>query len=501
MNIFTSAFWKGQRGPPDAPIGCPPTVAPERRDAFVFLSPFVVGVGSRSVAQIVAFLQIMIAARFIDLSGFGTYTLGWASCVIMVSFVYTGFYQALLRSADFDSERDTGFWSMAAIGLGGSVVLVAVGLGLRGSDATMAAVFLALAPLPVLRALVAWNEVHLIRDRRVRLVSTYGMISECASLLVTWICLTRGLGLFSLVYGRYTVLAVELVVALVASHSRPAFRFSGSVFGRLRLTALPLWGTSALGMFSNYGVDLILGAFLNTAAVGTYRSGARISQTAADLVYQPISTMTWSRMSQFEKAGRHDALRTVWLEHMGFGAILVWPTLAAFAMLAGDLVLFLFDETWLPAAPVIVILCLSRAVGFLSVLLEPSMLCQGKGAAQMWVRAAAAVALLLSLAAFGRFGAPHAATAHAVASVVSAVLSVAVIFPSLKISARDALRALLPAMTLSALCVAGLILSNGARAALGPTDGLLAAIAGLAVVWVLAVAWCLKRGFVTLPSP
>ncbi len=483
-----------------APKDRRPVLAP-MRILSVLMSPFVIGVGSRMAVQLIAFVQIMIAARFVDMSGFGTYTLGWATCVIFVSLVYTGFYQALLRSLDFQAERHTGFWSMAAIGAGGAVVMAGVGLLLHRSDSTMATVFLSLAPIPALRALVAWNELHLIRDRRVRLVSLYGMASESVALGVTWLCLRQGLGLFAMVYGRYAALAVDMAVALTASRSLPAFHFTGAALGRLRLTAFPLWGTSAMAMSANYGADLILGGFMNTASVGAYRGGARVSQTAADLVFQPMNTIAWSRMSQVEKAGRHGELRAVWLEGMGFGALLLWPILVTFAVLAKDLVVFLFDKSWLPAAPVIAILCISRGLGFLSVLLEPSMVCQGKGNTQMWVRGAALAAFLLALATFGRFGAPQAAWSHVVMSLVSAVLSVAVIFPSLQISARAALKALAPAMGLSALCYAGLILSEGARAAMGATDGLFSAVAGLVVVWVVAVGWFLKRGIVTLPRP
>jgi O-antigen/teichoic acid export membrane protein len=498
MSFWVRAFRGLWSALTDAPHG---DGQPRPRVLSVLTSPFVIGVGSRMAVQVIAFAQIMIAARFIDIAGFGTYALGWATCVIFVSLVYTGFYQAQLRSADFEADRHTGFWSMAVVGASGSLIMGAVGLILGGSDSTVALVFLALAPVPTLRALVAWNEVHLIRDRRVRLVSVYGMLSEIVALGVTWICLVQGQGLFALVYGRYAALVVDSAIAVLASRSYPRLQFTTAAFARLRQTAFPLWGTSAMGMSANYGADLILGAFMNTAAVGAFRGGARISQTAADLVFQPMNTIAWSRMSHYEKAGRQGELGSVWLENMGFGALLLWPILVAFGVLAKDLVIFLFDETWLPAAPIIVILCLSRGVGFLSVLLEPSMVCQGKPATQMWVRGAALAVFLLALATFGHLGASQAAWSHVIMSVVSAILSIAVIFPSLHISARAAIRAFLPATALSTFCLVGLIVTEGARATLGATDGLLVAIAGLVVTWVAFVAWSLKRHLVTLPRP
>ncbi|WP_102110454.1 oligosaccharide flippase family protein [Oceaniglobus roseus] len=467
----------------------------------LLLSPMAVGMGARVAVQLVAFVQIMIAARYLELADFGTYTLGWACCVILISLVYTGFYQALLRSPDFETERHTGFCAMAAIGAGGAALMVAVGLATLGNGADTGAVFLALAPLPLLRALVAWSEAHLVRDRRVRFVSLYGMVSESIALVVTWGALLAGSGVFALVFGRYAVLAVEMAMVLMADRSRPRLAFSGAAFARLRTTALPLWGTSGLGMMSSYGADLILGAFLNTAAVGAYRSGARISQTAADLIFQPLNTISWSRMSQAEKAGEHHELKRIWLDHTGFGAALLWPILAAFAILAKDLVLFLFDATWLPAAPVIVLLSLSRGVGFLSVLLEPAMVCQGLGRTQLWVRAVALVAFIAALLTFGRFGAAEAAWAHVLMSAVSSVLTVAVIRATLKVGLAEILRTLAPAVAITALCIAGLELSAPARAALGATGGLLSAVAGLAVVWGLAVLFCLRRRYIALPRP
>lgn len=495
MEIIVRTF-RGRRNlPQKAPA------AMWRKVLSTLMSPFVIGVGARMVVQAVAFAQIMIVARFVDISGFGTYTLGWATCVIFVSLVYTGFYQALLLSPDFEADRHTGFWSMAIIGAGGSVVMAALGLLLPGHDTVMAAVFLALAPMPVLRAIIAWNELHLVRDQRVRLVSLYGMASESTALLVTWLSLREGHGLFALVYGRYAALAVDFAATVLGSRSYPALRFAWAAFGRMRQTALPLWGTSAMAMSANYGADLILGGLMNTAAVGAYRGGARISQTAADLIFQPMNTIIWSSMTRAEKAGRRDDLGRIWLEAMGFGAAMLWPILVAFAVLSKDLVVFLFDASWGPVAPVIVILCFSRAIGFLSVLLEPTMVCQGKGTTQMWIRGTALVTFLLALAAFGRFGAAEAAGAHVVMSVLSSSLSITVIFSSLRISAEAATRAFLPAIVISGLCYAGLALSAGLRAEMGPTPGLLAAVAGLVVIWVATVGWCMKRGIVTLPRP
>ncbi len=448
-----------------------------------------------------AFFQIVLASRYIDLTGFGTYALGWASAVIIVAFVYTGFYQALLRSTAFEDERDTGFWLMAAIGGGGAVLLAAVAWALADRQPATAAVFLALAPFPLLRAPVAWNELHLVRSQRVRLVSSYGMVSELLALGVTFVALERGLGVMALIFGRYVTILVELAITLLAVRVLPRLRLSLAHFRRLRVTAFPLWGTSALAMFSNYGADLILGAFLNPAAVGAYRGGARISQTAADLVFQPLNTISWSRFSRLEKQGDVAGMRQSWLANMGFGAALLWPMLASFALLSEDLVTVLFGPTWLPSAAIIGILSLSRALGFMSALLEPALVCRGQGAAQMRIRAVSAAILLAALLLFGRNGAAPAAWSVVLAQGVTAVVALVVMLPALDLRLSRAARAMLPAVIVTALCAIGLWATEPLRAGLAGSAGLWAAIAGLALFWFAAAAVCLRRGWLVLPAP
>lgn len=480
--------------------GADPVPGPGPGRLAVLTSPFAVGVGARIAVQIIAFAQIMIAARYVDLSGFGTYTLGWAVCVIAVSFVYTGFYQALLRDPAFDAAKNSGFWAMAAIGALGGGAMALVGAVL-GAGTPIGLVFLLLAPIPAARAHVAWAEAHLVRDRRVRLVSLYGLASEAAALAVVILGLRAGWGLFALVAGRHAALLVEGAVALAASRAWPGRGASRARLASLRQTALPLWGTSALGMFANYGADLILGVFLNTAAVGAYRSAARISQTAADLIFQPLNTLSWSRLSQLDKAGQRAGFKAVWLEHMGFGAIVLMPILVAFAMLAPELVVFLFDASWLAAAPVIAILCLSRGLAFFASLLEPVLSCQGRGRAQLWVRGIAALVTLAALVLFGRFGAEAAAGAHALASGVAAVLALAVMIPSMQISLWEAARAHAPAAALSLACALGLLATESLRSRFGLAAEVLSAVALLALIWGTGVAWCLRRGAVVLPKP
>ena len=475
----------------------------------VLTSPYAIGVASRFLVQIVAFVQVMIASRYLGLAEFGIYALAWAATVIANSFVYTGFYQALLRSPDIGRDRDTLFWAILAVGLAGGAVIGGIGFGIywnfgafTGSvSATTALALCLLAPIPILRAPAAWNESQLIQEQRVRSASSHVVASELCAALVGWLCLRAGYGVLSLIAARYAAVAVELTITTLLIRRVPKLRVDRMTLAQARKTAVPLWGTTAMGMFSNYGADLILGVFLNPAAVGAYRGGARISQTVSDLVLQPLTMLSWSSFTQLEKQGAQQGMRDVWVQNMGFGAVLLWPILACVALLAPELVSVVFDETWLPAAPIVAILCLARAIRFLSVLLEPALICNHQGQRQLRIRFIGAVLLLACLLGFGRYSGAAAAYAHVATSVVVAALSLIAMMGLLQITMRDLARALLPAGAIGGVCVAVVFTSQGWRDAGDPGFGLALTVAALVAVWLVLVGLALRARLLNLPRP
>ncbi|MCR9125583.1 MAG: oligosaccharide flippase family protein [Rhodobacteraceae bacterium] len=461
-----------------------------------FGSPYVVGVTARLSVQILSFAQIMIASRFVGLTEFGTYALAWAIAVIINTFLFTGYYHALLRTTEYDRNRDTIFWIMAMQGVGGAAVMLGVGVLAGGA---VGQTFVMLSGFPLLRVLTSWNEANLVRSKRTRSASSYVVLGEILAATTILIGLNAGLGVAALVLGRYAASISDLILTTLLVRLRPGLRFHRDAMVEGWATALPLWGTNAMKMFSNYGADLILGAFLNPAAVGTYRGGARMSQTVADLIMQPVELLSWSRFTRLEKQGDLDGLRTAWTETMTMGAACAWPILISFALLSEEIVTVVFAEIWGPVAAIVVIMCVSRSILFLSALLEPTMICRGQARTQFRVRTAGAVVLLVSLLAFGRLSGEAAAMAHVVTSSVVAALSLWFMGRELDLRARGLIRAFLPAIVLTAAC-AGLIAATAPlRAQMGTTPGFALTVGCLFVFWVGALALGLKRGIIVLP--
>jgi O-antigen/teichoic acid export membrane protein len=465
-------------------------------------SPYVVGVIARMLGQVISFLGVAIASRFLDLQAFGTYALAWAATVIATTFVFTGFYQALLRSREYGRDRDSLFWLKLGVGSAGSLVIFVLGQAAGGLSSPTGFALCALAPIPALQSASAWWEAQLVRAKRVRAASLYVVAAEALGLVTTFMMLRVGWGIEALIAARYTVTIVGLVLTGSLVRALPRLTIRRDATRSAAATALPLWGTSSIGLFSNYGADLILGAFLNPAAVGAYRGGARIAMTASDLVLHPLVLLAWSKFTRLEKDGEPtDALRRAWLDSMAIAAAILWPIAASVALLAPMLVTAILDATWLPAASIVSILSVSRALSFLSALLEPTMMCSGNPGKQLRVRAVGAVSLLILLLTFGRYGPEAAAFAHVATSVTVASLSLTAMARVLSIRVSELVSAFLPGLVLALLSVLAILSTETPRSMLGGNLGLVATIGLVGAVWGLLMAVFLNRRVLVLPTP
>ncbi len=464
-------------------------------------SPYTVGVISRILAQLITFVSIMLTSRYVDLASFGSFVLAWTVTVIFTGLIYTGFYQALLRSDAPDHDASSYFWLMGMLALTGTCVSGTIGLIAGGTATETGLAFVLLAPGLLLTFPIAWNEAQLVAAKRLRTASIYALIAQLAMLAATWIALRQGYGIVALIIGDYVASFVALALTFALVRYWPRFEIRRAALRHSMGTVPNLWGTSLLAMFSNYGADLILGAFLNPAATGAYRGGSRITQTISDFVLQPLGMLSWSRFSRLEKQGQLDQLRDSWSDNMSVAGALIWPMMLSLALLAAPMVQVIFEETWLPAASVVVILAASRAIRFLSALLEPTLLCTGQNRKQLQIRLAGAALFLVTLLAFGRLSAEMAATAHLVSSVGIAILATAACNQVLGLSMRDLCVVLLPGAVIALACAALIIATAPLRASMGVAPGLFATIAALILLWSGAMALCLKRGWLRLPQP
>lgn len=464
-------------------------------------SAFAVGLTSRLLVQLFALVQIMMASRHFGLADFGAYALAWACAMIFASFMYTGYYQALLRSKTPDEDRNTIFTVTLAIGALAGLVLLLTGTVIVEYQSLTSRICIAFAVLPLLDAVVAWNDVHLLRDARVRTSSLINAAAEALATLVLLLALREGYGAMALVFGRYAAVGLQFALTCTAVRRLPRLALQMPVLRRGWPTAMPLWISSGAGMLTNYGIDLILGAFLNPSQVGAYRGGARISQTAADLIQQPLTILTWSRFSRLDKTGHRHRIKNYWRVNMSFAAAAGWPVMLCVALMAEEIVTVVLDESWLPAAAVIGILSLVRAIRILSLHLEPTLVNFDQQYLLLKIRLFGLVLLTAAMFLYGRLGAVEAAYAQLATVAVMAVISLTTASHIVKIAPSDILKTFLPALLISLLCGLLILATGTLRAGGSPAAGLFLTLLAVAALWCGSVAVLVSKRLLRWPTP
>lgn len=465
-------------------------------------SAFAVGVASRVAAQVSAFVLVLVASRSLDLAEFGAYAIASALSVIFTTLVYTGIYHILLRSPDLDRDRDTFFLLQLGIGCAGAAAMAGAAFlfGDPGSGSTAFAL-LSLSPIPALASMSAWMESQLVRAGRIRTTSSAVMASELVSLLTAILMFRAGHGIGALILARFTSMAFILVLYGVLVRRAPRPRLRHATARAALKEAWPLWGSVSLGMLSNYGADIILGAFLNPTAVGAYRAGSRVANTAADVVVQPLGQISWARFARLEADSTPELIRTAWKENMALGFALVVPAMVSLYLLAPGIVAVLLDPSWGAAAGVVTILALARGTYVLTFLLEPTLTCLGRGRQQFYVRAADAALLVALLLTIGRSSAEAAATAVLVKDVLISVVALRITMAAAGLRLADLTRTMAPGLGLGILC-AGVILATGrVEPDITSYAGLGLAAGAVLLVWSGAIAGLLRRKLLVLPTP
>ncbi len=463
-------------------------------------SQYLVGVITRIGGQITAFLLVLVASRHLDLTEFGTYALAWAIIVIANTHVFSGLYHAVLRLDDVTDKADTLFWMILAVGGIGAAISAGMGYLAGGLDNPVGFALISMSPIPLLFTLTAWNEALLVQAGRIRGATIYVFASELVGFGVALYGFSAGFGMFSLILSRLVWALSGLVITGLLVRRLPRLRFDPDVARASLRAAWPIWGSVNVTMFSNYGGDLVLAAFLNPGAVGAYRGGARIANTAGDVLLQPLTMMSWSRFARLEASGDQNLIRRAWVENMAVSNALVWPLLLGVTLMAPAIVATLFDAKWGAAAGVVAILSMARAFLSIGNLLEPTMVCLERSQLQLYIRVAGAALMLAFLLLFGRFSGEAAAYAVLLANMAIGVVSLVAMVRILSLTRADLSHSFVPAGFITLACTATILAMGPARDSLSIALGLVATVGVVFVVWVAMLAFCLIRGILVLPT-
>ena len=309
--------------------------------------------------QGMGFVISIILARLLVPEDFGTLALLALFLGIASLFVDVGFTSALIQRQDTTRlDESTVFW----FNIGAAVIMTLVLL----ASAPWIADFFALPVLMQLTMLMACNvlisamgSIHstLLSKRldfktpmKIGAFST--IISGGVGVYMAW----AGYGVWALAYQTLASTLVGTMLLWIFSSWRPLFRFSGDSFKRLFGFSSWLFGARLLDTVYQRGYTLLIGKYYGAHDLGIYYRADNTQQLPASMLTGVLSRVAFP---VFSSVGHDKALlrRGVRLSARSM-MLIIGPSMAGLSALAVPLIRVVFGEQWLPAAPILQVLCL-----------------------------------------------------------------------------------------------------------------------------------------------
>jgi O-antigen/teichoic acid export membrane protein len=329
-------------------------------------------VGSRGGMQSLSFLSTLLVMRLLHPADYGVIALAgiWTS-VLAVS-VELGLNHALVVYRDLDdADLSACFWLALGLAVAAYAALFAgaPALGSWFGSATLPGVMRVTGLTIVITAVRLVPESLLRKRLRLDRVSQAEMVASAASLVVVLALALTGAGVWALAAGIVAMQSVQTVLAFGFARWVP-----GAVAGATRVPELLRFGLSALGggmcwIAYQQADTFVLGKLTGDVTVGLYAMARQLAVVVAEkvsvLVNQLAAPLMAAQQDDVDGLGRSlvRGLRCV--------AWLTFP-MAAGILLTGDLLVgLLLTEKWLPALPILYVLCAWAAIESLAILLPP----------------------------------------------------------------------------------------------------------------------------------
>lgn len=329
-------------------------------------------VGSRGGMQTLSFLSTLFVMRLLHPADYGVIALAgiWTS-VLAVS-VELGLNHALVVYRGL-SEADLSacFWLTLGLALAAyaALFLAAPALGAWFASRALPDVMRVTGLVIVLMAARLVPESLLRQRLLLDRVSQAEMAASAASIVVVLALALAGAGVWALALGIVTLQTVHTALAFGFARWRP-----GSFAGARRVREVLRFGLSALGggtcwMVYQQADAFVLGKLGGDAVVGLYAMARQLAVVVAEKVSVLVNQLAAPLMAalQDDVAGLGRALA----RGLRCVAWLTFP-MAAGVLLTGDLLVErALTAKWLPAVPILSVLCAWAAVESLAILLPP----------------------------------------------------------------------------------------------------------------------------------
>jgi lipopolysaccharide exporter len=390
----------------------------------------------------------LVLARLLWPEAFGTFTLASAIVAGLQLCCQLQFNASLVQNATVSAGlRATAFWSLTALGMAGTVLLLAFAGSFAAivGDPAVAPVLRILSALVVLSGCATVPRAWLWREFGFRQLAGLAVVAELAGTTAAIGAAVTGAGVYALAVHALVVVLTELTVLWALVPWRPHRHWSYREFLELWRFGWPLVGRRGLDYLVTYGDRFLVGYAFGPGALGLYAVALRLARGVAQGVgalFERVGFPVFAR-TQHDL----DRSRRGFLDALRVQAVLTFPLVIGVALIASELVPLALGSSWVGAVPLVQILA-ARAVGT-SLMALPRAALTGRG--RQWLVFSLSLSATLAFAVGWLLGVPWGPTGvaagGAAAGLLLAPLALWMARREIPIGIRDLCHALLPALT------------------------------------------------------
>lgn len=435
-----------------------------------------VGAWTARLMQVVVFTML---ARLLQPSDFGIVAIATLLVALLSIVQEQGFGAALVQRPHLEDEHlDTAFWFSMAAGtmLTTATIIAAPIIASIMSEPELTNVIRYISPTFVLSGLMGTPSAILRRRMEFRSLTVRAIASSVIGGLVGLACAIAGLGVWALVAQTLATTATSAITLWYSVSWRPSFRYSKRHWRELSGFGINVLGIDVLNFVNRRSDDILIGAFIGSAALGVYTVAYRVLTILTELFTGTLSNVTLPAFSSIQDD--LSRLRRGYISATRIASVVAIPAFLAVAGLAPEIVMTFFGPQWIESVPILRWLTLIGALHSVYYFNSSVLLATGNSRASLNITLMNAILNVIAFSIAIRWGVQGVAIAYVIRGYVTSPVPLIMVKRVIGISYSNYARNLAPGVLIG---IGVFVACIAATAQIGPLAPPLARLAiGLA---------------------
>lgn len=338
----------------------------------------------RVLSQAAQFGIFIVAARVLGPAEFGVFALVSACAILLLRAAEVGWAPFIMSwSGDARVPREVLFIAVLSgagfAALGVAAASASAWFGVEDETIRLMELFALWVWLATVSSAQKGVMIWLTRLKASALCEITG---ELVGLVIAVALLLNGYGVLSLAFGRLGYKVTHLTLSFLVTRMAPLPGLRGKVLRDLWVFSAQLFVSRMMIHVRLYVATFIIGGYLGPAAVGYFRAADRLVSAMAEIIAVPGQLLAWTQFRKARDGGdtagqltriNVELRRYIKVLTAAGAPVFLWLICMSDALIEG-----LLSAVWLPAAPLVAILALSRLLFLVGIVTEPLMALVGE---------------------------------------------------------------------------------------------------------------------------